>query len=130
MVPVEAVTEWRGLADYLVKFRRELDILRTLEEFSSLNSQIRLKFPFSAPDSLVLPETFWIDSLSAYANVFMTTDTLQICQLFKDMITLPMVFEARLPVFRPVPPKLQSREEVYLRDALRSDFELWSCQCG
>ena len=32
------------------------------------------------------------------------------------MTTLPTVSEARLPAFRPVPPKLQSREEVYLRD--------------
>ena len=57
MVPVEAVTGvgvtseveavWRGLAGYLVKFQiqdvlkltvRELDILRTAEELSTLNS--------------------------------------------------------------------------------------------
>ena len=52
----------------------------------------------------------------AYINVFMTTDTLRNSQLFKDMITLHTVFEAELLVFWPVPPQLQSREEVYLED--------------
>ena len=129
MVPVEAVTDvdvtseveadWRGLAGYLVKFQiqnvlkltvREPGIPRAVEEFSTLDSQIRLKFPFSVPDSLVLPETFSINSLNACINVFMTTDTLRIFQLFedfatmnykdcfevkwsKDMTTLPTVFE-------------------------------------
>ena len=44
-----------------------------------LNLQIRLKFAFS-----VLPETFPTDSLGAYANVSMTTDTLRTFQLFED----------------------------------------------
>ena len=101
-----------------------------MEEFSTLDSQSRLKFPFSVPDSLVLPETFSIDSLNAYINVFMTTYTLRTAQLFedfatinykdcfaKDMTTLSTVFEARLPAFLPVPPKLQSPEELYLKDA-------------
>ena len=61
--------------------------------------------------------------LRAFTDVFMTTDTLRTCQLFKDMTTLPTVFEARLPAFRPVPPKLQSREEVYLKD--ETSFECW-----
>ena len=41
----------------------------------------------------------------------------------KDVITLPTISEARLPGFRPVPPKLQSREEVYLGD--ETPFECW-----
>ena len=54
------------------------------EELSTLDSQIRPKFLFSMPDSLVLPETFSIDSLNAYINVFMTTNT----QLFEDFATI------------------------------------------
>jgi len=159
VVPVEAVTgvsvvseveaDWRGLAGYSVRFEiqdtlkltvRELDIPRTAEEFSTLDTQIRQKFPLSVPGSLVLPETFSIDSLNDYISVFMTTDTLRTSQLFedfatinykdcfevkwfKDMTTLPTVFEARLPTFWPVPPKLQSREEVYLED--ETPFECW-----
>ena len=97
------------LVTYLVKFQiqdvlkltvRELDILRTVEELSTLNLQIRLKFPFSVPGILVLPETLSIDSLNAYI----------------DMTTLPTVFEARLPAFWSVPPKLQGSEEMYLED--------------
>ena len=93
---VEAV--WLGLAGHLDKFQiqdvlkltvRELDIRRTAEELSTLDSQIRLKFPFSVLGSLVLPETLSIDSFGAYTNVFMTTDTLRTSQLFKDMTTLP-----------------------------------------
>ena len=61
--------------------------------------------------------------LRAFTDVFMTTDTLRTCQLFKDMTTLPIVFEAGLPAFQPVPPKLQSREEVYLQD--ETSFECW-----
>ena len=70
----EVEADWRGLADYLVKFQtqgvlkltmRELDILRTVEELLTLNSQIQRKFPFSVPDLLVFPETFSIDSLNA-----------------------------------------------------------------
>ena len=81
----EVEADWRGLAGYLVKFQiqdvlkltvRELDIPRIAEELSTLDSQIRLKVPFSVPGSLVLPETFSIDSLNAYINVLMTTDTL------------------------------------------------------
>ena len=119
---------------------RKLDIHRTTEELSTLNSQIRLRFPFSVPGSLVLPETFSIDNLNAYINVFMATDTLRTSQLFedfavinykdcfevkwpKDMTTLPTVSEARLPRFRPAPPKPQSREEVYLGD--ETSFECW-----
>ena len=119
---------------------RELDIPRTVEKLSTLDSQIRLKFLFSVPGSLVLPETFSIDSLSAYINVFMTTDTLQTFQLFEDLATinfkdcfevkwfqdvtiLPIVSEARLVAFRPVPPKLQCPEEVYLEDEM--PFECW-----
>ena len=67
MGPVEAVTDWHGLAGYLVKFqiqnalkltKRELGILRVVEEFLMLDSQIRLKFLFSVPCSPVLPGTF------------------------------------------------------------------------
>ena len=84
-VTSEVEADWRGLAGYLVKFQiqdvlkftvREFDILRTVEELSTLNSQTRLKFPFSVPGILVLPETFSIDSLNAYINVLMTMDTL------------------------------------------------------
>ena len=109
------------LAGYLVKFQiqdvlkltvRGFDIPRTAEELSTLDSQIRLRFPFSVPGSL-----------NAYINVFMTTDTLWTSQLFKDMTTLPTVFDARLPAFRSVLPKLQSREEVYLED--ETSFECW-----
>ena len=91
-VTSEVEADWRWLAGYLVKFQiqdvlkltvRELDILRIVEELSTLNSQIRLKFPFSVPGILVLPDTFLIDSLNAYI----------------DMTTLPTVFEARLPAF-------------------------------
>ena len=95
---------------------RELVILRTAEELSTLNSQIQLKFPFSMPGILVLSETLSIDSLNACINVFMATNTLRTSQLFKDfatinfkdcfevkwlmgMITLPIVFEARLLAF-------------------------------
>ena len=119
---------------------RKLDILRTAEELSTLDSKIRLKFLFSVPGSLVLPETFSIDSLSAYINVFMTTDTLQTFWLFEDLATinfkdcfevkwfkdwtiLPIVSEARLVAFRPVPPKLHCPEEVYLEDEM--PFECW-----
>ena len=92
------------LVSYLVKFQiqdvlkltvRKLDILRIVEELSTLNSQIRLKFPFNVPGILVLPETISIDSLNAYI----------------DMTTLPTVFEAGLPAFWSVPPSF-SREEV------------------
>ena len=74
--------DWRGLADFLVKFQtqgvlkltvRELDI-RTAEEFSTLDLKTRLKFPFRSQEGLVLLEIFSIDSLNAYINVFMTTD--------------------------------------------------------
>ena len=57
--------------------------------------------------------TFPTDSLIAYTNVSMTTDTLRTSQLFKD---LPTVSETRLLAFWPVPPKCQSREEVHLGD--------------
>ena len=60
-----------------------------------------------------------IDSVRAkerYISVFMTTDTLRTFQLFNDTIILPTVFEARLPTLWPVPPKLQSREGVYIED--------------
>ena len=60
---------------------RELDTPRTTEELSTLNSQIRLMFPFSVPSSLELPETFLIDCLNAYINVFVATDTLQTSQV-------------------------------------------------
>ena len=95
----------------------------------TLDLQIRLKFPFSVPGILVLPETFLIDSLNAYINVFMTTNTMRTFQLFKDfaainfkdcfevnwpndMTTLASVFEVRLSAFRSVPPKLQPREDT------------------
>ena len=55
---------------------RELDILRTIEELSTLNLQIRWKFPFSVPGSLIFPETLTVSSLNACINVFMTMDTL------------------------------------------------------
>ena len=91
---------------------RGLDILRTVEELSTLNSQIRLKFSFNGPGSLVLHETLSSDSINAHINVFMTTDTLRTSQMFehfdtinfkdcfevnrvKDMTTLPTVLEAR-----------------------------------
>ena len=129
-VTFEAEADWRGLAG-LVKFQiqdvlkltvRELDI-RTAEEFSTLDLQIRLKFPFRLPGGLVLPETFSIDSLSAYISVFIRTDTLRTFQLFKGTTILPTVFEARLSALWPVPPMLQSREEVYLGD--ETPFECW-----
>ena len=60
----------------------------------------------------MLPETFPIDSLSAYTNVSMTTDTLRTSQLFKN---LPTVFEVRMPTLWPVPPR-SSPEEVFLED--------------
>ena len=127
--------DWRGLAGYSVQFQiqdslkltvRELYIPRTAEEFSTLDTQIRQKFPLSVSGILVLPETFSIDSLNDYISVFMTTNTLRTSQLFedfatinykdcfevkwfKDMSTLPTVFEARLSTFWPVPPKLQPR---------------------
>ena len=128
-VTSEVEADWRGLAGYPVKFQiqnvlklivREFDIPRNAEELSTLDSQVRLKLLFSVPGNFVLPETFSIDSLSAYTNVSMTTDTLQTFQLFedlatinfkdcfeikklKDMTTLPIVSEARLVAFRPVP---------------------------
>ena len=77
----------------------------------------------------MLPETFPIDSLGAYTNVSMTTDTLRTFQLHedfatidfkdcfevKDMATLPSVSEARLLAFWSVPPKLQPRGHVSRR---------------
>ena len=66
---------------------RELDIPRTAEELSTLNLQIRLKFPFSVSGNCMLPETFSIDSLNTYI----------------DMTTWPTVFEDET-----------SREEVAL----------------
>ena len=62
-VTSEVEVDWRGLADYLVKFQiqdvlkltvRELNI-RTAEELSTLDSQTRLKFLFSMPDGVVFP---------------------------------------------------------------------------
>ena len=102
--------------DLLKLIARELDI-RTAEEFSTLNLLIRLKFPFSVPGIRVLPETFPIDSLGAYTNVSMTTDTLRTFQPFeefttinyedcfevkwsKDMTTLPTVPEMRRAAYR------------------------------
>ena len=113
------------LVPFLVKFQiqdvlkftvRELDILRTVEELSTLNSQIRRKFPFSVPGILVFPETSTVDSLNACIRVSVTTDTLRTFQLFedfatinykdffevkwsKDMTTLHTVSETRLPNF-------------------------------
>ena len=113
------------LVIYLVKFQihdvlkltvRELDILRTVEELSTLNSQVRRKFPFSVPSVLVFFETFIVDSLNACVDVSITTDTLRTFQLYedfatidykdcfevkwsKDMTTLPTVSETRLPNF-------------------------------
>ena len=124
-VTSEMEADWRGLVGYLVKCLihdvpkltvRELDIPRITEENSTLNSQIRLKFPFSVPGSLVLPETFSFDNLNAYINMFMATDTLQTSQLFEDftainykdcfevkwlqdMTTLPTVSEAALAMY-------------------------------
>ena len=74
-----------------------------------LDSQIRLKFPFNVPGRL-----------NAYVNVLMTTDTLWISLLFKDMTT---VFEARLPAFWSVPPELQDQEEVHIKD--ETPLECW-----
>ena len=51
-----------------------------------------------------------------YISLFMTTDTLRTFQLFNDTIILPTAFEARLLALWPRPPKLQSREEVYIED--------------
>ena len=51
-----------------------------------------------------------------YISVFMTTDTLRTFQLFNDTTILPTVFEAKLLALWPVPPKLQSREEVKIED--------------
>ena len=78
--------DWRGLPGYSVQFQiqdtlkltvRELDIPRTAEEFSTLDTQIRQKFPLSVSGILMLPETFSIDSLNDCISVFMTTDTLR-----------------------------------------------------
>ena len=74
--PVGAAPTFQ-IQDVLKLTVRELDILRTAEEFSTLDLQIRLKFPFSVPGILVLPETFSIDSFSVYISVFMRTDTLR-----------------------------------------------------
>ena len=63
---------------------RELDTPRTTAELSTLNSQIRLKFPFSVSGSLVLPEISSIDNFNAYINVFMAPNTLRTSQLFED----------------------------------------------
>ena len=104
------------IQDALKLTARELDI-RTAEEFLTLNLRIRLKFPFSVPDIRVLPETFPTDSLGAYTNVSMTTDTLRTFQLYedfiiinyedcfevkwsKDMTTLPTVSEMRRAAYR------------------------------
>ena len=66
-VTFEVKANWHELAGYLVKPQiqdvlkltvRELDIPTTVEELSTLDKQIRLKFPFSVSGSLVLPETF------------------------------------------------------------------------
>ena len=131
-LPTVSAAPTLQIQDVLKLTVRGPDIPRTAEELSTLDSQIRLKFPFSVPGSLVLPEAFSTDSFNAYISVFMTTDTLRTSQLFedvatinykdcfevkwsKDMTTLPIVFEARLPAFWAVPPKLQSREEVYLK---------------
>ena len=127
------------LAAYLVKFQiqdvlkltvRELNI-RTAEEFTTLDLQIRLKNLFRSPgkttcimaraskaskprggasrrlkltvreldiprsaeelSTLDLAESTEvpIQRANAYINVLMTTDTLWISQLFKDMTTLP-----------------------------------------
>ena len=73
--------------DALKLTARELDI-RTAEEFSMLNLQIRLKFPFSVADIHVFPETFPIDNLGAYTNVSMTTDTLRSFQPSEDFTTI------------------------------------------
>ena len=107
------------LAAYLVKFQiqdvlkltvRELDIPRSAKELSTLDLAESTEVP--------------IQRANAYINVLMTTDTLWISQLFKDMTTLPpTVFEARLPAFWSVPPKVQNRQEVYLEDEM--PFECW-----
>ena len=70
--------DWRGLADYLVKFQtegalqftvRELDILRTLEELLTLNSPIQRKFPFSVPGIFVLLRDIKRNSACVAGNV-------------------------------------------------------------
>ena len=53
-----------------------------------LNLQIRLKFPFSVADIHVPPGTIPIDSLGAYTNVSMTTDTLRSFQPSEDFTTI------------------------------------------
>ena len=55
----------------------------------------------------MLPETFPIDSLNAYTNVSMTTDTLRTSQLFKD---LPTVFEVKNACIMARASKVQPRE--------------------
>ena len=105
---------------------RGLDILRTAEELSTLNSQIRLKFPFRVPGSLVLHETLSSDSIHAHINAFMTTDTLRTSQMCEDLDTINFkdcfevkwskdmttVFEARLPALWPVPPSFSREASV------------------
>ena len=63
-VTFEAKADWRDLVSCLVKFQipdvlnltvRELNIHRTVEKLSTLNSQVRRKFPFSVPGILVFP---------------------------------------------------------------------------
>ena len=60
-----------------------------------LNSQFRMKFPFSVPDSFVLYETFSIDNI----NVFMTTNTMRTSQLFENFATINLkdCFEVKWP---------------------------------
>ena len=76
--------DWRGLPGYSVQFQiqdtlklavRELDIHRTTEEFLTLDTQIRQKFPLSVSGILMLPEMFSIDNPNDCISVFMTTDT-------------------------------------------------------
>ena len=88
-VTSELEVDWHGLPGYLVKFQiqdelkltvRDLDILGILEELSTLNLQIRLKFLFSVPGILVFPEAFTADSLNAYIDVFMAANTMRTSQ--------------------------------------------------
>ena len=48
----------------------------------------RLKLPFSVLGIPVLHETLSIDSLNAYVNVFMTTNTMRTFQLFQDFAAI------------------------------------------
>ena len=120
VVTSEVEADWREFAGYLIEFQfqdmlkliaRELDIPRAAEELSTLNSQSRLRFPFSEPGIRVLPETFQLHEDFATNNY---EDCFEI-KWSKDMTTLPTVSETGLLTFWRVAPKRQSQERLPTR---------------